>query len=68
MDLQYTPEDQAYPLLHLCSDAASYVTGATLIVDAGLTMAGLTGSFPGAIPAARALMGRLGEFLPAPAE
>jgi NAD(P)-dependent dehydrogenase (short-subunit alcohol dehydrogenase family) len=61
-----TPEDQAYPLLYLCSDAASYITGACLVVDAGFGMAGLTGTFPGATPATRHLMGKLGEFLLGP--
>ena len=30
-----TPDEQAYPLLFLASDAASYVSGSSLIVDAG---------------------------------
>lgn len=61
-----SPQDQAYPLLYLCSDAASYITGATLLVDAGMTMSGLTRSFPAATPAARGLFGRLGEVLVGP--
>ncbi len=48
-----TPEDQAYPLLYLCSDAASYITGTTLVVDAGFGAAGLTGTYPAATPATR---------------
>jgi NAD(P)-dependent dehydrogenase (short-subunit alcohol dehydrogenase family) len=62
-----TPDDQAYPLLYLCSDAASYITGVCLVVDAGFGMAGLTGTFPAAAPATRHLMGKLGEFLLGPA-
>jgi NAD(P)-dependent dehydrogenase (short-subunit alcohol dehydrogenase family) len=57
-----TPEDQAYPLLYLCTDAARYVTGVTLIVDAGLTSSGLTGAYPGATPAARSLLGKIGDL------
>ncbi|HKY64985.1 MAG TPA: SDR family oxidoreductase [Acidimicrobiales bacterium] len=41
-----TPLEQAYPLVFLCSAAASGVTGVTLVTDAGYFSAGITGSFP----------------------
>jgi NAD(P)-dependent dehydrogenase (short-subunit alcohol dehydrogenase family) len=53
-----TPLEQAYPLLFLCSDAASGINGITLITDAGYMMSGITGSFPNATAISRALMGR----------
>ncbi len=53
-----TPMEQAYPLLFLCSDAAAYVTGVTLISDAGYISAGITGSYPAATDPANFLMGR----------
>ena len=53
-----TPMEQAYPLLFLCSDAASYVTGVTLISDAGYMSAGITGAYPAATDPANFLMGR----------
>lgn len=46
-----TPLEQAYPLVFLCSDAASGVTGITMVTDAGYNAAGVTGSFPAATPA-----------------
>jgi NAD(P)-dependent dehydrogenase (short-subunit alcohol dehydrogenase family) len=46
-----TPLEQAYPLAFLCSDAASGITGITLVTDAGYFSAGITGSFPPAAPA-----------------
>ena len=54
-----TPMEQAYPLLFLCSDAAVYITGVTLIADAGYMSAGLTGAYPAAADAAKFLMGRM---------
>ena len=53
-----TPMEQAYPLLFLCSDAAAYVTGVTLISDAGFMSSGITGAYPAATEAANFLMGR----------
>jgi NAD(P)-dependent dehydrogenase (short-subunit alcohol dehydrogenase family) len=53
-----TPLQQAYPLLFLCSDAASSVAGITLSSDAGWFSAGITGSFPGATAIAKMLLGR----------
>ncbi|CAB4621703.1 unannotated protein [freshwater metagenome] len=40
-----SPEDQAYPLVFLCSDAARYINGVNFIVDAGYVSSGLTGSW-----------------------
>jgi NAD(P)-dependent dehydrogenase (short-subunit alcohol dehydrogenase family) len=45
-----TPMEQAYPLVFLCSDAASYVNGITVISDAGYWASGVTASFPDAEP------------------
>ena len=53
-----TPMEQAYPLLFLCSDAAAYITGVTLIADAGYMTSGLTGAYPAATDAAKFLAGR----------
>ena len=53
-----TPLEQAYPLLFLCSDAASGINGVTLITDAGYLSSGITGSFPSATMISKALMGR----------
>ncbi|CAB4365284.1 MAG: SDR family oxidoreductase [Actinobacteria bacterium] len=56
-------EDQAYPLLYLCSRAANYISGVTLVVDNGMLGAGLTQAYPAATPAAGALLGRIGELV-----
>jgi NAD(P)-dependent dehydrogenase (short-subunit alcohol dehydrogenase family) len=53
-----TPMEQAYPLLFLCSEAASAINGITLTSDAGYMSSGITGSFPNATMMARVLMGR----------
>lgn len=45
-----TPLEQAYPLVFLCSDAASGVTGITMVTDAGYFSSGITESFPSATP------------------
>jgi NAD(P)-dependent dehydrogenase (short-subunit alcohol dehydrogenase family) len=53
-----TPIEQAYPLLFLCSEAASGINGITLITDAGYMSSGITGSYPNATMMAKVLMGR----------
>lgn len=53
-----TPEEQAGPLVFLCSDAASYVNGVTLITDGGYVSSGITGSYPAATPVVDFLYGR----------
>jgi NAD(P)-dependent dehydrogenase (short-subunit alcohol dehydrogenase family) len=53
-----TPEEQAYPLVFLCSDAARYVNGQTLVTDAGYVASGITESYPAAKPATDFLFGR----------
>jgi NAD(P)-dependent dehydrogenase (short-subunit alcohol dehydrogenase family) len=50
-----TPAEQAYPLIFLCSPAASHVSGVTMITDAGYVSSGLTGSFDA--PAIRMMLG-----------
>jgi NAD(P)-dependent dehydrogenase (short-subunit alcohol dehydrogenase family) len=52
-----TPQEQAGPLAFLCSDAAVYVNGQTLITDAGYVSSGLTESFPAAKPVVDFLLG-----------
>jgi NAD(P)-dependent dehydrogenase (short-subunit alcohol dehydrogenase family) len=54
-----TPEEQAYPLVFLCSDAARYITGQSLVTDAGYLASGITESYPPAKPAADFLYGRM---------
>jgi len=51
-----TPLEQAYPLVFLCSDAASAISGITLVSDVGYVSSGITGSFPPATPAASFLL------------
>jgi NAD(P)-dependent dehydrogenase (short-subunit alcohol dehydrogenase family) len=53
-----TPIEQAYPLLFLCSDAASGINGITMITDSGYMSSGITGSYPNATMWAKLLMGR----------
>ena len=53
-----TPEEQAGPLVFLCSDAAVYVNGVTMITDGGWVSSGVTGSFPDAAGIVNFLYGR----------
>lgn len=53
-----TAEDQAGPLVFLCSDAACAVNGAIFITDAGYVASGLSNSFPPAKPVVDFLYGR----------
>jgi NAD(P)-dependent dehydrogenase (short-subunit alcohol dehydrogenase family) len=53
-----TPLEQAHALVFLCSDAATAINGITLITDAGYLMAGTTGTYPEAKPAADFLLGK----------
>jgi NAD(P)-dependent dehydrogenase (short-subunit alcohol dehydrogenase family) len=53
-----TPLEQAYPLVFLCSPAATAITGITMISDAGYISSGITGSFPGATMVANMLLNR----------
>jgi NAD(P)-dependent dehydrogenase (short-subunit alcohol dehydrogenase family) len=55
-----TPLEQAYPLVFLCSAAASSINGITMITDGGYFAAGITEAFPPATPVAQFLLGRLG--------
>ena len=52
------PDEQAAVLAFLCSDAASYLSGQTVITDAGYVAAGITGAFPAATPLVNLLSGR----------
>jgi NAD(P)-dependent dehydrogenase (short-subunit alcohol dehydrogenase family) len=54
-----TPLEQAYPLVFLCSDAASALSGETLISDVGYISSGITDSYPDAALPAKFLTGRL---------
>src|SRR3954467_2388818 len=45
-----TPLQQAYPLVFLCSESASVITGITLVTDAGYVASAVTGSFPAGTP------------------
>jgi NAD(P)-dependent dehydrogenase (short-subunit alcohol dehydrogenase family) len=54
-----TPLEQAYPLVFLCSEAASSISGITLITDSGYFSAGTTESFPAATPVTNFLLGRM---------
>ena len=53
-----TPDEQAGPLVFLCSEAAAYLNGVTIVTDAGYVSSGVTGSYPAASPVVDFLMGR----------
>jgi NAD(P)-dependent dehydrogenase (short-subunit alcohol dehydrogenase family) len=53
-----TAEEQAYPLVFLCSDAAKAITGITLTSDQGYFSSGITNSYPAAKDIANFLSGR----------
>ena len=54
-----TPDEQAGPLAFLCSDAARYISGETIITDVGYVSSGITGSYPNAAMAVGFLRGTL---------
>jgi NAD(P)-dependent dehydrogenase (short-subunit alcohol dehydrogenase family) len=54
----FTPLEQAYPLLFLCSDAAVAISGVTLVSDAGWMSSAIAGSFPSATFIANILLNR----------
>lgn len=41
-----TAAEQVYPLVFLCSPVASHINGVNLVIDAGYTSAGMTGTHP----------------------
>jgi NAD(P)-dependent dehydrogenase (short-subunit alcohol dehydrogenase family) len=51
-----TPLEQAFPLVFLCSDAASAISGQTLVSDSGYFAAGITHAYEPAAPVATFLM------------
>lgn len=53
-----SPAEQAYPLVFLCSSAASGITGQTVVSDAGYISSGITNSYEPAAGAAGFLLGR----------
>ena len=54
----FTPLEQAYPIVFLCSDAAAAITGTILNSDAGWLSSAITKSFPGGTMFAKILLGR----------
>lgn len=54
-----TPEEQAFPLVFLCSDAAGAISGQTIVSDVGYLVSGVTESYPNAAGAAAFLLGRM---------
>src|SRR6185503_13319325 len=54
----FTPIEQAYPLVFLCSDAAAAITGTIVNTDAGWLSSAITKSFPSGTLFAKILLGR----------
>jgi len=54
----FTPVEQAYPLVFLCSDAAAAITGTVLNSDGGWLSSAITKSFPSGTLFAKILLGR----------
>jgi NAD(P)-dependent dehydrogenase (short-subunit alcohol dehydrogenase family) len=54
----FTPTEQAYPLVFLCSDAAAAITGIIVTSDAGWLSSSMTKAFPGGTFFAKVLLGR----------
>ena len=50
-----TPAEQAYPLVFLCSEAASHISGISIITDLGYVSSGFTNTYDA--PAIRAMLG-----------
>ena len=53
-----TPDEQAYPLVFLCSDAAVGITGVTVFTDAGYHASGVSGAYDTAAAAVGFLEGK----------
>jgi NAD(P)-dependent dehydrogenase (short-subunit alcohol dehydrogenase family) len=53
-----SPLEQAYPLVFLCSDAATAISGITMVTDAGYFSSGITESYPAATPIVGFLLGK----------
>jgi NAD(P)-dependent dehydrogenase (short-subunit alcohol dehydrogenase family) len=54
-----TPLEQAYPLVFLCSSAASGVSGIVMMTDAGYMAAAVSGTWPEATPVIGFLRGKI---------
>jgi NAD(P)-dependent dehydrogenase (short-subunit alcohol dehydrogenase family) len=54
-----TPLEQAYPLVFLCSEAASAVNGIIMVTDSGYFSSGMTNTYPPAADITKFLLGRM---------